>query len=305
MSAKFYDIVQSRQADYIRELREAVAIRSVSADAKSRESVCRMGDYMAKKLQSIGAKVSCADVGTQDIDGATLPLPPLVLGTLTSSGAMRTLLVYGHYDVQPANKSDGWESEPFELTEMSDGRLVGRGSTDDKGPILGWIWAIEALQKAGVALPVNVKFIFEGMEESGSEGLDEYIAAHADDYKDVDVVCISDNYWLGTKKPCLTYGLRGIAYYKVSVAGPRADLHSGVFGGTVHEPMTDLVNILSELVTPDGKILIPGIMDSVAPLTDHETKMYEGLDFGLQDLYDSVGSKINIHDNAMKTLLHR
>jgi Cys-Gly metallodipeptidase DUG1 len=100
----------------------------------------------------------------------------------------------------------------------------------------------------------------EGMEESGSEGLDELIYAQAQKYfKDVDCVCISDNYWLGTKKPCLTYGLRGISYFQLNITGPGKDLHSGVFGGTVHEPMTDLVHIMSNLVAPDGKILIPGI----------------------------------------------
>lgn len=107
-----------------------------------------------------------------------------------------------------------------------------------------------------------------GMEENGSEGLDDVIVAEAKGwFKDVDAVCISDNYWLGDSKPCITYGLRGISYYKLAIKGPGRDLHSGVFGGTVHEPMTDLAYIFSKLVTPQGEILIPGIMDDVAPLT--------------------------------------
>lgn len=111
-----------------------------------------------------------------------------------------------------------------------------------------------------------------GMEENGSEGLDDVIVAEAKGFfKTTDAVCISDNYWLGDTKPCITYGLRGISYYKVAIKGPGRDLHSGVFGGTVHEPMTDLTYILSKLVTPHGEILIPGIMDDVAPLTGNST----------------------------------
>jgi Cys-Gly metallodipeptidase DUG1 len=106
------------------------------------------------------------------------------------------------------------------------------------------------------------------MEESGSEGLDDLILAEANKYfADVDAVCISDNYWLGTTKPCLTYGLRGVSYFHLAINGPGRDLHSGVFGGTVHEPMTDLFAVMSTLVAPNGKILIPGIYDQVAPLT--------------------------------------
>jgi Cys-Gly metallodipeptidase DUG1 len=125
--------------------------------------------------------------------------------------------------------------------------MFGRGSTDDKGPVISWLWVIETFQKLGLEFPVNLKMCFEGMEglkivvhfdvlESGSEGLDELIHAEADKFfKGTDCVCISDNYWLGTSKPCLTYGLRGVSYFHLSVSGPRADLHSGVFGGTVRE----------------------------------------------------------------------
>jgi len=138
--------------------------------------------------------------------------------------------------VQPAAKSDGWNTEPFVLShDKSTGRLYGRGSTDDKGPVLGWLNVIEAHQKTNTEFPVNLKMCFEGMEESGSDGLDELIIKESETFlKDVDAVCISDNYWLGTTKPCLTYGLRGLSYFKVSISGPAQDLHSGVFGGTVY-----------------------------------------------------------------------
>ena len=111
--------------------------------------------------------------------------------------------------------------------------------------------------------------------------------------------------WLGKNKPCLTYGLRGISYFKLEIAGPGKDLHSGVFGGTVHEPMTDLVAVMSKLVAPDGTILVPGIMDQVAPLTEEEKARYANLDFKIADFQESVGSKNNIHETESETLLRR
>lgn len=118
------------------------------------------------------------------------------------------------------------------------------------------------------------------------------------------VVC-SDNYWLGTTTPCVTYGLRGLAYFKVSVSGPGADLHSGVYGGMVHEPMTDLFQLFSKLVTPSGDILVPGIYDHVAPLTDEERKRYEVIDVQLSDFEDAVGGKVTISQDKVKVLMGR
>jgi Cys-Gly metallodipeptidase DUG1 len=230
----------------------------------------------------------------------------VVLATYGTDPAKRTLLVYGHYDVQPARLEDGWNTDPFTLTEDDTGRMFGRGSTDDKGPILGWLCAIKAHQDLGIDFPVNLKMCFEGMEESGSEGLDDIIYREANEYfAGVDAVCISDNYWLGKTKPCLTYGLRGVSYFSLSIKGPGQDLHSGVFGGTVHEPMTDLVNIMSRLVQPDGKILIPGIMDDVAPLTEDEEGKYNGLEFKLSEFQAAVGSTNNIFDDEKRTLMGR
>lgn len=135
--------------------------------------------------------------------------------------------------MQPALLSDGWDTEPFVLTEK-DGKLFGRGASDDKGPVLCWIHAIEGYQSLGIPLPVNIKFVFEGMEESGSKGLKEVLLARKDDFlKSVDYVCISDNYWLGKEKPCITYGLRGLCSFSVEIKCAEKDLHSGVYGGTV------------------------------------------------------------------------
>ena len=264
-----------------------------------------MGEFLAAELKALGAEVELRPLGKQP-HKEHLDLPPVVLARYGNDVAKRTILVYGHYDVQPALKEDGWATEPFTLSIDGNGRMYGRGSTDDKGPVLGWLNAIDAHRAAGIEFPVNLLMCFEGMEEYGSEGLDDFIKVEAKKYfKDADAVCISDNYWLGTDKPCLTYGLRGCNYYSIEVSGPGQDLHSGVFGGTAHEPMTDLIAVMSSLVDPQGKIQIAGLDDLVAPLTDDEKALYGDIAFTMDNLYESLGSKAAIHDDKERTLMGR
>lgn len=143
---------------------------------------------------------------------------------------------------------------------LKNGKLFGRGSTDDKGPVLCWIHVLQAYKAIGIDIPVNLKFVFEGMEESGSEGLDELLWARKNTFlQNVDYICISDNYWLTTKKPCITYGLRGICYFHVEVICADKDMHSGTYGGILHEAMPDLIYLLNTLVDVNGKILIDDI----------------------------------------------
>lgn len=301
----FFTQVDSLSDHFIDRLRRAVAIPSISADDGRRPDVVRMGNWLASELETLGAQVQKRPLGKQP-HKEYLDLPPVIIARYGNDKEKRTILVYGHYDVQPASKEDGWASEPFELTIDSKGRMFGRGSTDDKGPVLGWINAIEAHQKAGIEFPVNLLMCFEGMEEYGSEGLDDFIKAEAKlFFADTDAVCISDNYWLGTEKPCLTYGLRGCSYYSLEISGPAQDLHSGVFGGTAQEPMTDLVRILSKLVDTNGKILIPGLSDLVAPLSDEENALYCDIAFNMENLYESLGSQTSIHNDKEKTLMAR
>ncbi|KAJ8298794.1 hypothetical protein KUTeg_022854 [Tegillarca granosa] len=278
---KLFDKIDENQEKYIKRLAETVAIKSVSAWPQTRLDIGKMVQWTAKKLEELGATVELADIGMQKLpDGTQLPLPPILLADLGKDEKKKTLLIYGHLDVQPADKDDGWDTEPFVLTEV-DGKLYGRGSTDDK-------------------------FIFEGMEESGSEGLDDLVFARKDTFlKGVDYVCISDNYWLGKKKPCITYGLRGICYFFVEVECSTKDLHSGVFGGTVHEAMVDLVAILNTLVDKDGKILIPGVCDKVAPLTADEKKSYDPIDFDIEEYRKDTGTIKLIHSDKASTLMHR
>ncbi|KAJ1527360.1 hypothetical protein HK096_010644, partial [Nowakowskiella sp. JEL0078] len=182
MTSKIAEFLESaeNQQHYINRLAEAVAIPSVSGDASYRPDVIRMSTWLATELKRLGVSYELRFPGKQHLEGKEIDLPPIVLGTYGQDPKKKTVLVYGHYDVQPALLSDGWTSDPFTLVEDDKGRMFGRGSTDDKGPILGWLWVIEIHQKLGIEFPVNLKICFEGMEESGSEGLDDIIIAEAD-----------------------------------------------------------------------------------------------------------------------------
>lgn len=154
----------------MKRLSEAVAIKSVSGQLDCRDETIRMVHWMEKLLKAEGATTELVDIGKQTFpDGNVAPLPPVLLAQLGADPAKRTVCIYGHLDVQPAALEDGWDTEPFVLTEKN-GKLYGRGATDDKGPVLGWLHAIQAYKANGVELPINFKFVFEGMEESGSEG---------------------------------------------------------------------------------------------------------------------------------------
>jgi len=268
---------------------------------------CPNGQWTKTKLEQLGCKTELRELGNQTFpDGQVLPLPPALFATLGSDPAKKTVLIYGHLDVQPAKLEDGWDTEPFKLVEK-DGKLFGRGSTDDKGPVLGWLHVIEAFQKQGIELPVNIKFALEAMEESGSEGLDELLYSEKGKFLgDVDLVCISDNYWLGKTRPCLTYGLRGLCYFHLEIECGTKDLHSGVFGGAVREAMPDLIYMMNQLIDSEGNILIPGILDNVAPITKSEEAMYNAIDFDMTEFKSEIGiiELLNPADK-MKTLMGR
>ncbi|XP_057373009.1 cytosolic non-specific dipeptidase-like [Daphnia carinata] len=302
-----FSYIDSNKDKFIKNLNEAVAIKSVSAWPETRPEIFKMVKWVAAKLEDLGATTELKDVGKQKLhDGSILDLPPVLFGKLGNDPSKKTVMVYGHLDVQPALKEDGWDTDPFVLTEVNE-KLYGRGSTDDKGPVLGWIHAIEAFQQTGQDLPINIKFCFEGMEESGSEGLEELLHKEKDGFMSgVDYVCISDNYWLGKNKPCLTYGLRGLCYFEIEVACAEKDLHSGVFGGSVHEAMADLIYMMNTLVNNKGEILVPGIMDDVVPVTDEELATYTTIDFDLEHYKKDIGCKHLLHKtDKSKTLMHR
>jgi len=305
---KFFAFVDEHKEEYIKNLGDAVEIKSVSAWPHTREEIVKMVHLVGDRVKALGASVEYCDVGMQTLpDGSKLKLPPVLMGELGNDPNKKTLLVYGHLDVQPALIEDGWDYEPFVLTRDS-GKLYGRGSTDDKGPVLGWVHVLQAYQALGIEIPVNMKFCFEGMEESGSEGLDELLMSRKDTefMKSVDYVCISDNYWLGKEKPCITYGLRGICYFSLEVECSSKDLHSGVFGGTVHEGMADLIAMMNTLLDKDGKILVENLMDQVAPVTSEEEEKYKNIDFNVGDYQNDIKAPKLMHNqDKIKTLMAR
>jgi len=302
-----FKFIDEHKNDYIKNLSDAVAIQSVSAAPEKRPEITKMVKWTEDRLKNLGVTTELRDVGTQTLhDGTKLALPPVLLGKLGNDPKKHTVLIYGHLDVQPAAVEDGWNTNPWVLTEKN-GKLYGRGSTDDKGPVLCWIHALEAYKALGLEIPVNLKFVFEGMEESGSEGLDDLLMNEKGKFLgDVDFVCISDNYWLGTDHPCITYGLRGICYFFIEITCAEKDLHSGVFGGTVHEGMSDLVYLLNTLVDKDGKILINDIYKEVANLTPEERKIYESVHFDVNEYRANIGAPKLPHNSVKEDLLmHR
>jgi len=307
--AEFLKYIDNNADGFIKRLAAAVAIPSISGDATHRNDVLAMADWLNTELRQLGVDTKLVDLGKHTMDGEELPLPPAILGRIGSDPSKKTVLIYGHFDVQPANKSDGWDTDPFTLTvDEQSGRLIGRGSSDDKGPILGWLNVLQYHHQNNVPLPVNLVCCFEGMEESGSEGLDELVQRESlkrGYFDGVDCVCISDNYWLNTRTPALTYGLRGLSYYKVTISGPARDLHSGVFGRTVHEPMTDLISLLGTLVSPQGDILIKGV-DEMVPAADEEEKaIYSALDYAISDIEESAGAPIALSADKVSVLMGR
>jgi cytosolic nonspecific dipeptidase len=304
---QIFEYIDKHQDTFVERLKHAVEIPSVSAWAKTRGEVVRMVQHVATELkEKFGATVELCEVGEETLhDGSKIPLPPVLLGQLGTDPAKKTILLYGHLDVQPADIKDGWDTEPFTLVEKN-GNLYGRGSTDDKGPVLGWLNAIEAIKACGQDLPLNIKFCFEGMEESGSQGLEQLLIDKKDTFlKDVDYVVISDDYWLGKEKPCLTYGLRGISYYFLEVTCAKQDLHSGIYGGAVPEAMIDCVHLLGTLVDRNGRIQVPGVYDKVRPLTDEEHRLYDHIDFDPESFRSDVGSKSLLHSDKATILQHR
>jgi len=303
---KFFAYIDdsSNQNAFIARLTEAVGYDSVSAGDVPRTRVLPMGQWLLKQLLDL--KVDAEFYEIPDHPEA----PPLVIGRIGQATDRKTVLVYGHYDVQPADAA-GWKArnpdapEPFKLTRLSDpDRLVGRGSTDDKGPVTGWLNVIQAHNELGLEWPVNLIFLFEGTEEQAGVGVEEWITKEADGYlKNVDYVCITDNYWLTTRGPTLCYGLRGVVVLTVKVTGALDDLHSGIYGRMVHEPMVDLIKLLSKLVDTNGVITIQGVEKEP---TAEEREEAETIGYKVDDLWtDLHGSKVELTEDGTQLLLGR
>ena len=265
---------------FVAELFEALRIPSLSGDPAHAGDIRRMADWLADAMR---------DVGVENV--AVMPTAghPVVYGEWLGAGPDKpTVLVYGHYDVVPAVMEDGWDTDPFEPV-VRDGKIYARGATDDKGQLYIHVKALEAWLKTAGSAPVNVKFLMEGEEEVSSPNLTPFIEEHLDLLK-ADVCVISDSSMRVIEEPAITHSLRGMTYIEVEVAGPREDLHSGFFGGAVHNPAVALVEILASLYNADGTIAVDGFYDDVVELTDAERAMIAKTDLSDEQLMEATGA---------------
>ncbi len=267
----------ARAEQFEAELCDLLRIPSVSADPNHKKDIETAAQWVESKLRRMGLASEIIPTNGH----------PLVYAESAAVAGQPTVLVYGHYDVQPADPLDLWVSPPFEPTRR-DGNLFARGATDDKGQVLTHIQSAQAWLEVRGRLPVQLKFLIEGEEEVGSQGVEAYIAANAARLA-CDCVVISDGGKFSRDIPAITYGLRGIAYYEMRVTGPNRDLHSGSFGGSVTNPATTLARILAAMIDRRGKILIPGFYDDVAPLTDRERKEFAALPFSEAEYFSDIG----------------
>jgi acetylornithine deacetylase/succinyl-diaminopimelate desuccinylase-like protein len=244
--------LEQNRARFQEELFEFLRIPSISASSEHREDTRRAAQWLERRMADAGLDVSLHETAGH----------PIVLGEWRGAGdAAPTVLIYGHYDVQPPEPLDLWSSPPFE-PEIRDGRIYARGSVDDKGQLYLHVKAIEAHLSAGGGLPVNVIVLAEGEEEVGSEHLMPFVEQHADRLR-CDAVVISDSTMFAPDTPSIGASLRGLAYFEIRVRGARSDLHSGSYGGAVANPATALARIIASLHDEDGHILIPGFYDDV------------------------------------------
>jgi len=225
---------------------------------------------------------------------------PLIYAEWLGAPGKPTVLVYGHYDVQPVDPIELWDSPPFDPV-IKDGKIYARGATDDKGQMLMHIKSVEAYLKNKSALPLNVKFLIEGEEEIGSRNLDLFVEKNKKLLK-CDTVLISDTALFGPGIPTLTYGLRGMAYLEVEVTGPNRDLHSGTFGGAVANPINILAEMISILINKNGRITIPGFYDDVQRITKKECENIAALKFSKQKYAKALGVKELKGENGYSTL---
>jgi succinyl-diaminopimelate desuccinylase len=286
------DYLKQNAAQFEDDLCELLRIPSVSADSRHKADVRRAAEWVLGQFKQLGFQAELCETAGH----------PIVLAQSPPVSGAPTVLVYGHYDVQPPDPLSEWITPPFEPTRR-DGNLVARGATDDKGQMLTHVKSAEAWIKSGNKLPVNLKYLIEGEEEVGSEHLYAFIEKNKDHLK-CDVVVISDTSQFGPDQPAITYGLKGIAYYELRLTGPKQDLHSGTFGGAVTNPANTLCRLLTALVNDKGQMQVPGFYDDVTPLADREREAFAKLPFNEQNFMKQIGVK-GVTGEAGYTTLER
>jgi acetylornithine deacetylase/succinyl-diaminopimelate desuccinylase-like protein len=273
------DYIESKRDTHLSELKEFLRIPSVSTKAENKPDIEKAAQWVAEKLRA---------AGLEKIEVTPTKMHPLVYGESLHAPDKPTILFYGHYDVQPAEPLDLWTSPAFEPTERG-GNLYGRGTADDKGQIHIHIKALEALQETAGKLPINVKVMIEGEEEVGSVSLWDFVQKNRDRLK-ADALVVSDTSMLALGVPSITYGLRGLNYYQIEITGPAQDLHSGVFGGAVPNPITILAETIAKLHDKGFRVTVPGFYDDVAKISRKERKALNSLPWKERDFRRTVGA---------------
>ena len=277
---KVVKYIKSNYDNYIDELIEYLKIPSISTTAAPKPDLKKCAKFVADKLKAAGMK----KVKIIPTEGHSL-----VYGELIHDPKLPTVLIYGHYDVQPVDPLELWKSPPFEPV-IKNGKIWARGANDNKGMNLVHIKSVEAFKKTGTDLPVNIKYIIEGEEEIGSENLGKFLKKNKS-LLSCDAVLISDTSMYAPNTPTINYGLRGLCYMEVEVTGPNRDLHSGTFGGTVANPINILAEMINKLQDKNGKIRIPGFYEEVRKLTKKERENYKKLKFSEAEYKKELGVK--------------
>jgi acetylornithine deacetylase/succinyl-diaminopimelate desuccinylase-like protein len=255
---KAIEYAHANHERFLKELSEFIRIESISTDDEYKGKVASAAEWAAEHLRAIGIE----NVKVMDTGGH-----PVVYGDFLKKPGAPTVLVYGHYDVQPVDPIELWDTPPFETIIKGD-YIFGRGTSDMKGQVLATLNAVESVMKTG-DFPVNLKFLLEGEEEIGSKNMVSFLQANKDLFK-ADFCLNPDAGAISADEPTITFGLRGLAYFELHISGPAQDLHSGLFGGTVHNPAQALTELVAGMHDANGTVTLPGFYDSVRVITDKE-----------------------------------
>ncbi len=281
---KVQGYIDGRRQRFVDDLCEWLRMASVSTDPKFKPEVERAADWLLRRFQDLG--LTCEKIATSG--------HPLIYAETPPVPGAPVVLVYGHYDVQPPDPLNEWETPPFEPS-IRNGNVYARGATDDKGQMITHVFSAEAWIKSGKPLPVQLKFLIEGEEECGGLGLSEFLNGKLDngfralDRIKADIAVISDCAQYGPGQPAITYGLRGIMYFELRLSGPAQDLHSGNFGGAVMNPAIALCQMLGGMIDARGRIQVAGMYDDVIDLSENERQQFASLHFDEAEMMRQLG----------------
>ena len=271
------EYARQNREKFLEDLKEIIKIPSISTDVEHKPQIEQAAAWLAEKLRALGM----TNVQIMPTDQF-----PVVYGEWIKKADAPTVLVYGHYDVQPVDPIELWETPPFEATVRGD-YMYGRGTSDMKGQVIASLKAIESVMSTG-AMPVNLKFLLEGEEEVGSQSMAKFLPQHADQFR-ANFSLNPDAGMIDMDMPTITYGLRGLAYFEINVYGPSADLHSGLYGGAVHNPAQALVELVAKMHDKKGRVTLPGFYDSVRKLSKQERADFARLPNDDQHYLDQTG----------------